>query len=81
MPNKDTSVRASLSVCKMDTNPEAFEVPLMRLENLSHHIVYALFPPDALMFIRLFLTPGEVEVPRFSSNTTLGMLRQLKFVH
>ena len=53
----------------------------MRLENLSHHIVYALFPPDALMFIRLFLTPGEVEVPRFSSNTTLGMLRQLKFVH
>ena len=55
---------------------------IMRLENSSHQIVlYALLPPDALMFIRLFLTPGEVEVPRFSTNTTFGMLDQLGFIH
>ena len=40
-----------------------------------------LFSADALMFIWLFLTPGEVEVPRFSKNTTLGMLDQLGFIH
>ena len=48
----------------------------MRLENLSHHIIYALFPPDALMFIRLFLTPGEVEVPRFTPNTGTPLIRR-----